>query len=211
MKFQEIISALNSERETPIKPEKIIKILRGGLVKDHLVFIGVDLDTKVLKGKFVRKVYETVPTKYVLRPYEHDDSDIVTKIYYARNQEDDWKRLTVIKELLHIVDPDRIRFSNHDEVRTLVSHLSQPMIHIFSQKAEGSNGDNFSSMIDYLADMRAVIAMVPEPIRLLACKKLEDGKITVPELAELFGIPLEYMSVVVSSVWTKIRDIWVRF
>ena len=176
MHFSDVINELGNTTQFPIKPEKIAEIIKRGTDISLFVFIGVEADTNILRGKFARIRFEEIEDGPIPRPYAIPANKLIAKIYYARNQPDDWVRLTINKELLHVLDPDYVRTCTQEDARALASHLRLPIATLFAAKS--SEQFNVQAFIDYISDFRAVVAMTPNSLRQLICDRYRAGKST---------------------------------
>ena len=204
MLFSTIVKLLEDENNLPIKPERIVKLLREGGAVEQVMFIGVNLNTSILRGNFVRVMFDETPIGPIPNPYASSSVGLVAKVYYARNQPQDYIRLVVNKELLHIIDPIVVRTSNRDQIIALADRMRLPTELLVSTQ----NGSNVQALIDYLGDYRAVVAMVPQSIRDQICEKHAQNKIEEEQIAALTGLPLKYVPVILSEQWHVIRAPW---
>jgi hypothetical protein len=207
MRFRDIIEALREDVMLPIAPERIAGIIRTGGTITQVVYVGVDMDVAILRGKFVRIHYEDAPhLGPVPPPYSIPDNGMVAKVYYERNQSPEEIRLVINKELLHAVDPDHVRTATPAQVTSLVNKLRLPLDMILALDKDF----NREAFVDFLTDLRAVAAMVPEKIRQLIVDKYAEGKIDEAEIATLTGIPQRYMSSLLSEHWPRMMSFWLR-
>jgi hypothetical protein len=58
-------------------------------------------------------------------PYSHE-YDLICQIIYGRDLPDDWKRLVIVKEALHVFDPDGSQVNTPDGVRQLIRSVITP-------------------------------------------------------------------------------------
>lgn len=206
MNFAEILRELEEEVYLPIVPERIAKLVKKEGVVEDIIYIGVDINTDILRGSFVRLTYEDSVPGFMPPPYALPDSGLAIKIYYDRTQPQDYVDLVINKELLHALDPDMLRTASRERVIQLANHIRLPTEAIIST----ASSDNAGAVADYISDFRAVVAMVPEAIRAYVCQRHSEGKISEEEIAELFGIPLRYVRVVLSDIWPDVRKVWVK-
>ena len=57
--------------------------------------------------------------------YSHDP-DIVTQVLYGEIKVPDWKRLVIVKEALHVFDPEGNQINTPDAVRRLIPAVISP-------------------------------------------------------------------------------------
>ena len=204
----DIIERLANETLLPILPQKIADLIMSDGTIERIVFVGVDLNMDILRGHFVRVIYEeSARLGPIPRPYAIPENGLVIKVYYARNQDADYIRLVVIKELLHAVDPDFLRTATAQEATHLADKLRLPSEVILATEDEGFS---IEACMDYISDFRAVVAMVPEPLRELICQKYSEGKIDEAEISVLTGVPIRYIVALLSDRWPRLRSLWLR-
>lgn len=200
------MAELADEVFLPIVPEKIAKFIKREGVIEDVIFIGVDINTEILRGKFVRLVYDQGAPGFLPPPYALPDSGLMIKVYYDRTQPKDYQRVVVNKELLHAIDPSIVKISTPQKVIDLANHIRLP-IEVITSSIDGNNA---GALVDYMADFRAIVAMVPENIRIHVCQRYAEEKISREQIADLFGIPLRYVGVVLSDVWPNMRNVWLN-
>lgn len=207
MRFFDLIKQLENETRLPIEPARIVKILREGGAIDQVQFIGVRLRTSILRGKFVRVVYDHGRLPPINAPYSVPEEGLVAKIYYAINQEPEYIRLVINKELLHLTDPIEVHTSSREQIIRLADRLRLPTELLVAIREPS---DSIEAIMDYLGDYRAVVAMVPQQVRDLICQKHAQKKLDEGEIAELVGIPLKYVSMLLSDQWGLFRSTWMK-
>ena len=205
MKFTDIIRAFENETVLPIKPQRIADLIRQNTELSNIVFIGVNLNTDFLRGKFVRVKYSENFSPQIPPPYQTASGDLIAKIYYDQNQPADWIRLVINKELLHILDPDFVRTATAEEAGILGNRIRLPPELLLATEKEDTH---ISALIDYVTDFRAVVAMLPHPIRCLICEKYAQKKIDEQQISALTGIPIRYVSSILSDRWEVLRNLW---
>lgn len=206
MRFRDIVAALKDDTQLPIVPDRLAQLIKSDGIVEQIVFVGVDLDTKILRGKFARVMYDRGSLGSIPPPYAIPESGLVMKVYYARNQEPDEVRLVINKELLHSVDPDVVRIASREQAISLANKLRLPLELLLASDEE----DSPAAILDCFSDLRAVAAMVPEPVRILVCEKHQAGKIDESEIADFLGIPRRYVSAVLSDRWERMLKFWLR-
>ncbi len=127
MRFREVVEWLADEDCLPITNNKIASLLlESGHVK-KITFIGVQLNTKILRGKAVQVAIDHEEERRAIpRPYETMEFSIKLKVYYDFSHDENYVRLVVNKELLHLTDPDIVRSATPSEINSLVSRIRLP-------------------------------------------------------------------------------------
>jgi hypothetical protein len=132
-----------------------------------------------------RGVRRAVP---VLRPYSAD-YEIVTDVLFGEDLPDEWKRLVIVKEVLHVFDSEAARVNTEDGVRRLIpavlaNELQVPFL---------------PALNDHLGAFRAMAVLIPRAARQKLRAAFEDESRTVGEIAHYVQLPDYYV------------DIWLRY
>lgn len=202
MKYTDMLRILEECDEFPITSKKIAQIICDNTKISKVTRIGVELNTEILRGGYVRSEIVEDGGSF-LSLYEPIDYSVEAKIYYARNQPEDWVRFVIIKELLHILDPIRLRVSSAAEIEKLVEHLRMPRELLCA--VEGL-GEREKAVLDYLSDYRALAVMVPKRMRIAFTEKLALGKIDEAGVARFLGFPEQYTAALFSEFWQRVVD-----
>lgn len=206
MKFKDVLDSLAKERQLPIKPDVLAHLIKTNTDIEQIVYIGVDVDAAILKGAFTRVRLSYNNTGPIPPPYSIPDNNLVVKIYYNRNLSEEWQRLVVNKELLHILDPEIVRCSTPEQFSGMIDGLRLPRELMMANPA--GDEDRVRATLDYISDFRAVVAMVPEHFREILLRKFREEKINEEHVASLAGLPTIYAPFIVSDQWDTIKQIW---
>ena len=79
MHFSDVINELGNTTQFPIKPEKIAEIIKRGTDISLFVFIGVEADTNILRGKFARIRFEEIEDGPIPRPMPFQPTNLSQK------------------------------------------------------------------------------------------------------------------------------------
>jgi hypothetical protein len=124
-------------------------------------------------------------------PYSHE-YDLICQIIYGRDLPDDWKRLVIVKEALHVFDPDGSQVNTPDGVRQLIRSVITPEL----------KAPIFAPAInDYLGPYRAMAVLLPRAARRKLAKAVVDGSRTTTEIATYPHLPDYYV-----GIWLDIGE-----
>lgn len=205
MNFAGVLKLLENYDNFPIVPKVIEDIVKKHTDIEEIVYIGVNVNAEILRGGYIRVLYENIEPDHLLAPYAIADTGLKAKIYYSTNQDDCWIRLVINKELLHILDPDKLRLCTPEELTSLVNHLRVPREILFATVDSESPDVRERALVDYLSDYRALAAMVPEHMRLALLDKYKAGKVNEDQISKFLGIPIDYASILMTDMWPKFR------
>jgi hypothetical protein len=203
MKFKDVVRLLENKAELPIKPMDIARILVEGNIREEFIFVGVDIDPSILRGKIVQLETTQAGDGTFKPPYVGNSCGLISKVYYSTRQDSDMMAFVVIKELLHVIDPPTARTDTPEKLSVLLKQIILPP-EVLGMSGEADPG----AMVDMLAAYRAMVAMVPERHRVAILEKYNQQKLTLEEVSRLIGMPSHYTRVVLSDRWDYIRKLW---
>ena len=184
-----LIDHFSTFTELPIKVADVVALILKMGIQDEIQFIGVDLDTAVLRGQICR---------YTRRNTVYGDPIWCSDIYYARGQDAEWRRIVCVKELIHIFDKNsRVTVSEKD-VRHLIDRISMP------PDLQNIRNDGLQVGMDRLADMQALAILLPKDARDLLMPHYEAEKLTDGDIASIACVPERYVRLVMSKQWNDI-------
>lgn len=183
MTFRALADSFENSENLPIRVDDILDWIRENTDHKDITLHGVQRDNKAYRGAFRRKA---VP-KGVLYS---GDFDIITQILYGTDMEDDWKRLVIIKEALHVFDGPKSCVDTPDKLRKLIPA-------IISSELRGA--PFLPALNDHFGAFRAMAVLLPTSTRKKIAVAIEEGSRTVQEAAHFVRLPEFYV------------DIWIRF
>ena len=160
---------------------------------DQILFKAVDIDDNVLRGICHR--WKPIPIPYALAP-DHVD------ILYAQGLEPEWRRLVITKELIHILDKDAHRTQNEDQLNDLIRRMAR--------RPELRDPMNWHETSDRVGVFQALGILFPYSARELIKEKYELGNISDEMIAHRAGIPVHYVSFLMSEDWTAMYHDFMR-
>lgn len=169
----------------PIPVDSVLEWIRANTDHKMIELHAVRRDHKAFRGGFRRK---TIIRPGAL-PYQ-EDFDILTQIFYGEDLDDDWKRLVIVKEALHV-------FDGPNECVTTPEALRQLIPGIITRELQGA--PFLPALNDRYGALRAMAVLMPETVRPRLAAAVEEGSRTVEEVAVYTRLPETYV------------DTWLRF
>ena len=160
-------------------------ILDEGLVQT-IRFYSVDLDPAVLPG-FVRV------SRW--RPI-YGDMGLHAEIFYSSALDENWRRLVVCKEMLHLRDKAAELAQSRADVIDLIRGIRVPL----------SIAMNLPTFSDHVGLIRALRLLIPRDALLVLREHSESGRITSEVVAKLARVPDIYTEFMLTSEWL-IKDV----
>lgn len=84
MRASKLIREFDSRDKLPIDLKDVIGFLQREQISDQIRFLGVDIDTEVMRGYI---------HQYEIPALAYGEPTFCADIYYALSQENDWRRL----------------------------------------------------------------------------------------------------------------------
>jgi hypothetical protein len=191
MKTSELIAHFSGKIVLPIDVNELLPVLAGNGHETDIEFIDVDLDPDVLQGKI--KIFH-------LRDGVYGESKRCANIYYHRGHSLDWQRFICRKELFHLLDPAGAETSTPEEIEELAQRIGLP------EYMQDPMADGFATNIDRLAEFRTAAVLLPYAARNALLPALTGGKLTLGDIAIMADIPRKYVGLVMSTMWEKIHE-----
>lgn len=119
----------------------------------------------------------------------------VATVHYCKDLPRDWQNFIVCKELCQLiwVDHPDLRTSNVDELLQVVSHLLK------DNKRTGDAQVCWPALTEDASYICAMEILVPWEFRHILMKRIDDGEVTLNEIAERFCCPLEIVKTLFSA------------
>ncbi|MEQ1929648.1 MAG: hypothetical protein ABL957_03830 [Parvularculaceae bacterium] len=185
MSFRKLLEAFEGEETLPVPVDRIAKWLMDNGIQDEIDFVGVDLDTGVIRGFLHRFTYHKVP---------YGAPVMCANIYYARNQDQDWINLVCAKELIHMMDKNH-RVTKKEQFDTLISRLVLP------RELKVLLEDPAYALSDKFGDAFAAAILLPLASRSLLIEPYKNDEVTAADIALVAEMPVHYVRLVMSDEW----------
>jgi hypothetical protein len=190
--IKKLVEHFSTYTVAPIDPDDVADQIRSYGVQDQISFIGVTLDTLVLRGAFYQ---------YVRSPGVYANGEICVDIYYDVNQEPCWRRLVCCKELLHLLDNSSCKTSTIEDCQNLIDGLSS------ITSSTDLSPESLAAWADHMTVYYAISILFPWRMRELLFKEVQAGRTTTEQVAQLVDLPLSAVSLVLSDQWPRLYEI----
>lgn len=184
--IRQLINHFEDMIELHVEPDDVRKwIIEHGFC-DEVTFYYVDTDPKLFNGLFIeRHLIGTKATGVYSEPL------ICREIFICKNAPDDERRLTEVKELLHILDRKEEHTSKYGQIEALIEYAAT---HLELPNEDGGISDAF-------AEYRALAILFPWEVRNLLKPAYDAKKISSDEIADLAKVPEIYIRLAMSERW----------
>ena len=124
MTFKALAASFSGIQTLPISVNSVLSWIRQNTDFKKIELHGVNRDTKAFRGAFRR----TEINIGRLGSYNNnpDDIEIFVEILYGQDLDDDWKRLVIVKEALHVFDGNRECANTPEKLRQLIPQIISP-------------------------------------------------------------------------------------
>jgi hypothetical protein len=192
-----LIKTFSTWEDYPIDVDKHVlpEFLKLGVKDDIWFWPDPKLNPSIMRGNIE---YWECPLS-VAGPVRY-----VADITYAAQLDHEWQRLVCCKELLHILDPASTRASKDGEIETLIEKIILPA------DLQDPFTDGIHAITDRVAITYAAAILFPLAQRELFLPAFNEGKISLPKIADLLEIPVRYAALVMNDVWPSIHGILVE-
>jgi hypothetical protein len=194
MRASKLVIEFDTQEVVPVDVNDVVSFLQTEGIKDEINFVGVDIDSQILRGNIIH---------FVIPRGAYKDPVFCADIYYDINQTRDWQRLVCCKELIHLLDAERERVKTGEQITHQIQRMVLPTE--FQEIAT----DGVRVFTDKVAIYFAVATLFPMAARELLRPAFEQGAITAEDIARLADIPERYALLVMSEQWPKIHSILV--
>lgn len=189
MSAYKLVQQFEDRVEFPVTLDEVrdAVIALGG--SDAIRFKAVDIEDNVLRGICYR--YKPIP-----RPYAAQEEWI--DIIYAFTLEEDWRRLVVTKELVHVLDKEAHLTKTSEQLDDLVTRMAR--------RPELRDGFSWGETSDRVGLFQALGILFPFSARQLIKDKYDAGHISDEMIAHRAGIPVQFVSFLMSDEWSECYD-----
>ena len=184
MTFVALVDSFSDQEEMPILIDSVIEWIRTRTDHKTISLHPVKRTKKAFRGA-CRRI--AIPTSGA--PLYSADFEIITQILYGIDLPDDWKRLVICKELLHVFDPQGEQVATPEAVEKLIMSVISPDL---------KGAPFLPALNDHLGAFRAMAVLMPRATRTKIAPAFLDGSRTVAEISSFVRLPDHYV------------DIWLR-
>jgi hypothetical protein len=186
MSYERLVRHFSTVEDLPIAVDAVLDWITTHTDHKDLRLHPVKRGHKAFRGAF-RRI--GVP---IGKAYSHD-FEIITQILFGEDLPEDWKRLVIVKEALHVFDPDNHRVDTPEAVRKLIPAVITP--ELLSSTAFAPAVD------DYLGAYKAMAVLLPKNARRKLRAAAEEDKRTSGEIANFAKLPAHYV-----DIWLNVAD-----
>lgn len=185
MSYKALVRAFSKIEELPIPVDAVLKWIQDHTDHKDIRLHPVKRQSTAFRGAF-RRIGIPQGKAY------SQEFEIICQVLYGENLPDDWKRLVIVKEALHVFDPDDRRVNAADGVRKLIREVITPELRVPA----------FAPAVDdYLGAYRAMAVLLPRAARRKLRVAYESGSRTATEIANYARLPDYYV-----EIWLDIGE-----
>jgi hypothetical protein len=186
MAYMALVEAFSHQEDLPVKVDSVLDWIRDHTDHKEIRLHAVDRHKKAFRGAF-RRI--SIPTG---KMYSHE-FEVITQVLYGKDLDEKWKRLVIVKEALHVFDPDGVQINTPENVRRLIQAVITPEL-------KGLRSF-LPAVSDYLGAYRAMAVMLPRHARRRLKAALDADKRTATEIADYVKLPDHLV-----GIWLDIGD-----
>ncbi len=185
MTYKALVDYFCDEKDLPVHVNQVLGWIRENTDHKNITLHGVDRDKKSFRGGFRRRAVN------IGRPYSQDSDDIViyTDVLYGSDLPDEWKRLVIVKEVIHVFDGPGVRVDSPEKLNKLIPDIIAKQLGtpVFEP-----------ALNDRLGAFRAMAVLLPPPLRDRMKEAVASDSRSISEVASFCQLPEAYV------------DLWVR-
>ncbi len=191
-KLGNLIGAFKDVRSLPVDVNDILQKMRDEGMDREVEFIGVELNTVILRGKY--RLFEWPNGFYGADPH------LLANIYYNIKDEADWQRFVCCKEITHLLDDAAYHTSTREQQVELATKVGLPphMQDAFNAPIEVN--------IDFIAEAVATALLFPIACRADFLEAITAKKLRVDDVALIADIPAKYVEMAMGAAWPLIHE-----
>lgn len=185
MPLKKILGFFSKVETVPVELDDVVAQLRHNGVEAEVYYFPADIDPNILRGQ--------------LNHWEYPDNDgglhSCVDIEYSKHLDEDWQRIVVCKELLHILDGDAERTDTPEKIKHLIDRIVLP------PDLREPEKDGLAVLTDRIVLYIAVAILFPLATRELLKPKFDDGTISLHDISRLLCLPLRFVVLVMNDAW----------
>ncbi|MFC5373221.1 hypothetical protein ACFPIF_11685 [Brevundimonas faecalis] len=189
MSAYKLVQKFEDRADFPVRLDEVrdAVVQLGG--SDVIQFKSVDIDKDTLKGICYRY-------RPIAQPYAREEEWV--DIIYAESLSEEWRRIVVTKELIHVLDKDGHRITTDHQLDDLVRRMAR--------RPELRDGFSAAETSDRVGLFQALGILFPFEARRLIKPKYDLGHISDEMIAHRAAIPLSFVPFVMSDEWADTYD-----
>lgn len=185
MSVSKLLDDFSKIEKVPVSVDMVVAELRARDITDKISYIRDEtLDPRIVRG-------------YLYRTRNTEDGSYESAIVHARMSEGE-ERIVSTKELIHILDPERLKVSEEKRLKDLFSKIVLP-----PEVADiAEEGEHVSTDRD--AIFEAVALLFPLAARNKIYADYMQEKVSIEWIADKVEIPVEYALPVMNGYWPAV-------
>ncbi len=196
MLLKKLIERLDISTLMPVEISDVIEEIKKIGIQDEINFIPCDLEPEKLQGIYYQCTYQNAV---------YGDPILVTNIVYSNKVSPDLQRIISCKELIHIFDKNVAKTKTEEDIDGLLDKLLGPF------STEGFDIHEIMATADRIAYYQAAAILFPNAARSEAIQKLNEGKITIDQIAVWVSLPKKLCTLVLSDKWPDIKAVLLNY
>jgi hypothetical protein len=185
MSYKALVDSFSVEEELPVHVDQVLHWIRKNTDHKQITLHGVDRGSKSFRGAFRRRAISTGSVY-------SEEYEIFTDVFYGTDLPDVWKRLVIVKEVLHVFDPSGSCVNTPEKLAKLIPS-------IITNQLSGSGSPFMPAINDHMGPFRAMAVLLPAPMRQKMKEAVDSGSRTIGEVASFCQLPEAYV------------DIWINY
>lgn len=184
MSYPALVRAFSTIDTLPVPVDAVLQWIQANTPHTDIRLYAVGRHKKAFRGAYRRVGIPRGPM------YSHD-FDIVNQVLYGEDLPPEWKRLVIVKEVLHVFDDHRV--NTPEAVRKLIPAVITP---------ELKNAAPFAPAIDdHLGAYRAMAVLLPRRARRRLKEAVDKDRRTSSEIADYAQLPDFYV-----DIWLDVAE-----
>jgi hypothetical protein len=186
MSYTALVKAFSKVEDLPIPVDAILSWIRENTDHKDIRLHPVDRHKRAFRGAF-RRIAIPKGAMY------GGDFDIVTQVLFGADLPDEWKRLVIVKEALHVFDAPGDQVNTPEGLRKLIPAIITPELRTAAPFSPAVN--------DYLGAYRALAVLLPRFARRKLRLAIDNDRRTSTEIADYAKLPDHYV-----GIWLNIGE-----
>ncbi|NTI86055.1 hypothetical protein G6L87_03135 [Agrobacterium rhizogenes] len=182
MSYIALVDSFSGEVDLPVHVNQVLAWIRQNTDHKNITLHGVTRNSKSYRGGFRRRAVN------IGVPYSQDSDDIIiyTDVLFGTDLPEDWKRLVIVKEVIHVFDGAQACVDSAAKLEQLIPNIITRQL----------TGTSFLPAVnDQFGAFRAMAVLLPKPVRERMKVVLDSGDRTVEEIASFCQLPEVYVDI----------------
>lgn len=185
MTYKALVDSFCEEVDLPVHVNQVLSWVRENTDHKIIKLHGVNRNSQSFRGGFRRKAIN-VGVAYSQNP---EDIEIHTDILFGNDLHDDWKRLVIVKEVMHVFDGPEACVDTPEKLAQLIPNIITMQL---------TGAPFIPALNDHFGAFRAMAVLLPKPMRQRLKDAIDSGDRTVEEVAQFCQLPEAYVDIWIS-------------